>query len=233
MTMHWQPPGFGPRRWTKANAYVVTGGGGGGGSRGFVLGVIGCAIAIGIGTGAMLARTDPPLPAIEAPLGEESAAKAVQPAIETIIPEVAPDPADAEWAGRAVAVTSSRTSTSSARTGGAAIRFGYCHAGGGTNCVIDGDTFRIGGEKVRIAGIDTPETHPPRCAREAQLGEAATRQLQAMLNSGAVTMTGIGRNRDKYGRLLRNVAVDGQDVGAALIAAGVAREYAGGRRPWC
>jgi endonuclease YncB( thermonuclease family) len=57
--------------------------------------------------------------------------------------------------------------------------------------------------------------------------------LRALLNSGAVTMSGIGRDRDVYGRLLRNVSVNGTDVGAAMVGAGVAREYAGGRRSWC
>jgi endonuclease YncB( thermonuclease family) len=99
--------------------------------------------------------------------------------------------------------------------------------------VVDGDTFYIGGEKVRIAGIDAPETHPSRCADEARLGNAATEQLHALLNSGAVTMTPIDRDRDRYGRLLRNVAVNGADVGAALISTGVAREYGGVRRSWC
>jgi endonuclease YncB( thermonuclease family) len=48
-----------------------------------------------------------------------------------------------------------------------------------------------------------------------------------------VTTTGIDRDRDVYGRLLRNVSVNGRDVGATLISEGVARAYAGGRRPWC
>lgn len=93
--------------------------------------------------------------------------------------------------------------------------FGFCHVGGGTNCVVDGDTFYIGGDKVRIAGVDAPETHDYRCASELALGRQATEKLQAMLNSGAVTMTSIDRDRDRYGRLLRNVAVEGQDVGEA------------------
>lgn len=130
-------------------------------------------------------------------------------------------------AGPAVAPVTANPSAGSVNS------FGYCHTGGGTNCVVDGDTFYIGGAKVRIAGIDAPETHPPRCSREAQLGDQATQKLQALLNSGAVTMTGIGRDRDTYGRLLRNVAVDGKDVGDALIAAGVAREYGRGRPGWC
>ncbi|MES2137283.1 MAG: thermonuclease family protein [Pseudomonadota bacterium] len=111
--------------------------------------------------------------------------------------------------------------------------FSYCKWGGGTNCVVDGDTFWIGGEKVRIAGIDAPETHPSRCDYEAQLGDQATEKLHALLNSGAVTMTSIDRDRDRYGRLLRDVAVNGADVGKAMVGAGVAREYGSGRRPWC
>lgn len=130
-------------------------------------------------------------------------------------------------AGPASAPVTASASTGSVHT------FGYCHTGGGTNCVVDGDTFYIDGAKVRIAGIDAPETHDYRCSSERALGDQATEKLQALLNSGTVTMTGIDRDRDTYGRLLRNVAVDGADVGEALIAAGVAREYGRGRRGWC
>lgn len=120
-----------------------------------------------------------------------------------------------------------------AASAGSGQAFGYCQWGGGTNCVVDGDTFWIAGDKVRIAGIDAPETHPPRCAYEATLGDQATEKLHALLNSGAVTMTAIDRDRDKYGRLLRNVAVNGADVGEAMVSAGVAREWVGHREPWC
>jgi endonuclease YncB( thermonuclease family) len=131
------------------------------------------------------------------------------------------------------AIRSGSPRASGARNDAVRAAFSYCKWGGGTNCVVDGDTFYIGGEKVRVAGIDAPETHPSRCADEARLGNAATEQLHALLNSGAVTMTSIDRDRDRYGRLLRNVAVDGADVGEAMVSSGVAREYAGGRRPWC
>lgn len=141
---------------------------------------------------------------------------------------------DEEWARQAEAVEASAGSGS--RSGGAdavRVRFGFCHVGGGRNCVVDGDTFYLQGDKVRIAGIDAPETHPPRCAYEAELGGRATERLRELLNSGAVTMTGIDRDRDRYGRLLRNVAVDGADVGQAMVSAGVARKYGSGRRGWC
>ena len=112
-------------------------------------------------------------------------------------------------------------------------RFGSCYSGGGRNCVVDGDTFWMNGVKIRIAGIDAPETHPPRCAREKELGFAASRRLRELLNSGPVTLTSIDRDKDRYGRKLRNVQVNGSDVGAELVSEGLARRYDGGRRPWC
>ena len=113
------------------------------------------------------------------------------------------------------------------------VTFGACKWGGGTNCVFDGDTFWIGGAKVRIAGIDAPETHDYGCPEELALGERAAARLRELLNSGAVSLSSIDRDRDRYGRLLRNAAVDGRDVGEALIGEGLARAYGGGRRSWC
>ncbi|WP_334654783.1 thermonuclease family protein [Sphingomonas panaciterrae] len=115
-----------------------------------------------------------------------------------------------------------------------AIRhFSLCHRGGGENCVVDGDTIWIGGEKVRLADIDTPETHPPRCAEEAALGEQATRRLQELLNTGPVTLADADRPTDRYGRRLAIVTRDGQSLGDTLIAEGLARPWEGRRRPWC
>ena len=112
-------------------------------------------------------------------------------------------------------------------------RFGLCHSGGGTNCVVDGDTFWFQGQKIRIADIDTPETHPPRCAEEARLGEAATQRLQALLNAGPFTLENIDRDTDGYGRALRTVSRDGASLGGVLVDEGLARWYGGGRQPWC
>ena len=111
--------------------------------------------------------------------------------------------------------------------------FSFCHIGGGTNCVVDGDTFWMDGQKIRIADIDTPETHPSRCADEARLGAQATSRLQALLNAGPVTLETIDRDTDTYGRALRIVTRDGQSLGAMLVAEGLARPWEGSRRPWC
>ena len=111
--------------------------------------------------------------------------------------------------------------------------FGFCHTGGGTNCVVDGDTLWLGGQKIRVADIDAPETHEPRCAQEQTLGDQATRRLRELLNNGAVSLQPNDRDEDKYGRKLRIVLVDGRSVGERLVDEGLARRYAGGRRPWC
>jgi len=112
-------------------------------------------------------------------------------------------------------------------------RFGLCHSGGGRDCVVDGDTFWFAGEKYRIADIDTPETHPARCAEEAALGDAATGRLRAWLNEGAFSLEETGRDTDRYGRKLRIVTRGGASVGSVLIDEGLARPWEGRRRGWC
>lgn len=111
--------------------------------------------------------------------------------------------------------------------------FGLCDDGGGADCVIDGDTFRFGGEKIRIADIDTPETHPPRCDHEARLGTRATYRTQALLNAGPFVLEPVDRDEDRYGRKLRVVKRDGESLGETLISEGLARPWEVARRPWC
>lgn len=112
-------------------------------------------------------------------------------------------------------------------------RFALCHSGGGSNCVVDGDTFWFAGDKYRIADIDTPETHPARCSEEAALGAAATGRLRDWLNAGAFSLESAGRDADLYGRKLRIVTRGGASVGSVLVAEGLARPWEGRRRPWC
>lgn len=113
-------------------------------------------------------------------------------------------------------------------------RFVRCRRGERVDCVVDGDTFRMGGDTIRIADIDTPETHPPRCAAEARKGEAATERMRELLSAGPFVMEPQPRARDKYGRKLAVVSRDGVSLGAQLVEEGLARPYAGGkRRGWC
>ena len=99
--------------------------------------------------------------------------------------------------------------------------------------MVDGDTIWFKGQNIRIADIDTPETHEPRCAEELALGNQATKRLHQLVNSGAVSLDTIDRDEDRYGRKLRIVEVNGVSVGDTLVGEGLARWYEGGRRPWC
>ena len=97
--------------------------------------------------------------------------------------------------------------------------------------VVDGDTLNIAGERVRIMGLDTPETSA-RCQREADLARQATAHMRQLV-AGGITLRRQGQ--DRYGRTLAVVYdARGQDVARLMIAAGLARPYGGGRRHgWC
>ena len=119
-------------------------------------------------------------------------------------------------------------------------QFTRCGPGRGEACVIDGDTFKLGQRKVRIIGIDAPETHPALCVREAELGEAATERLQGLLNEGPFDMTApVYGGKDRYGRDLRAISrqrPDGseQSIAADMRDSRLARRYLGGfKSGWC
>jgi endonuclease YncB( thermonuclease family) len=123
----------------------------------------------------------------------------------------------------------------STQSGDVRISFSMCgHGGLHHDCVIDGDTFYLGSQSIRVADIDAPETHPPRCDYEASLGARATNRLLSLLNAGPFTLQTIGsRDRDRYGRLLRVVIRGGRSLGGILVSEGLARPWTGHRRPWC
>lgn len=114
-------------------------------------------------------------------------------------------------------------------------QFTRCGRGRVRACVIDGDTFKLGTRRIRIIGIDAPETHPSRCADEAAKGEAATARLQALLNEGPFEMAGsrADMTTDRYGRDLRAILRDGRSIAEQLREEGLVRRYLGYRMPWC
>lgn len=115
----------------------------------------------------------------------------------------------------------------------ATLHFSNCGFGR-RNCVIDGDTFRIDGRKVRIADIDTPEISDPKCPSEYERGMQAKARLRELLNVGPIELAPIvGRDKDRFGRELRVVLRDGRSLGDQLVSEGLARTWTGRREPWC
>ncbi|WP_408585888.1 thermonuclease family protein [Novosphingobium sp.] len=96
--------------------------------------------------------------------------------------------------------------------------------------VHDGDTIRCGAERIRIANIDAPELpDSPKCQDrrrsyawcDYRKGYASRDALQRFLASGPARIDRIGQ--DKYGRTLARITIGGKDVGAVLVAQGLAK----------
>ena len=91
----------------------------------------------------------------------------------------------------------------------------------------DGDTFKA---TFRIANIDTPEIKGS-CDAERKLAARAKVFTANWLAKGLVTIKQTGV--DRYGRALALVSRDSEDLGEALIRAGLARPWKGRRENWC
>ena len=114
------------------------------------------------------------------------------------------------------------------------VRFSKCSTGTRENCVVDGDTLWIDGQKIRVADIDAPEISTPRCGSELALGNRATDRLIELVNDGPFELQAWpGRDTDRYGRKLRVLVRDGRSLGDRLVSEGLARTWSGRREPWC
>jgi len=89
---------------------------------------------------------------------------------------------------------------------------------------------------LRLDGVNTPEKRGKGVTEcEKKAGQKATNFTQRFLK-GVETVIVRGVRRGKYaGRVLGRIEVPGKgDLGQALIRAGLARPYDGGKRaPWC
>jgi len=110
--------------------------------------------------------------------------------------------------------------------------------------VIDGDTIEVNVHiwpqllqktKLRLIGINTPEKRGKKISDcEKKTGQKATNFTQKWLtNVKSVNVSEI--KLGKYaGRVLGKLSKNKQDLGKALIKAGHAKPYDGGKRkPWC
>ncbi|WP_406720469.1 thermonuclease family protein [Thioclava litoralis] len=91
--------------------------------------------------------------------------------------------------------------------------------------VVDGDTLDVAGRKIRIYGIDAPESKQT-CLRDNgqswPCGQDATAQMRK-LATGRVACT--GTQADRYGRLIARCEAHGVDLGAQMVAQGYALAY--------
>lgn len=87
----------------------------------------------------------------------------------------------------------------------------------------DGDSFRLGDERVRLLGIDAPElgqTCRDEEGRDWPCGQAARDRMASLLQGGPVDCR--PEEHDQYGRLLSTCTVAGQDLAMAMVSEGLA-----------
>lgn len=91
--------------------------------------------------------------------------------------------------------------------------------------LIDGDTLEIGGQAVRLADIDAPETGQ-RCQdgnRTYRCGEKALEALSALIAGQSVTCA--GDETDRYGRLIAHCRAGARDLNREMVRLGWAVAY--------
>ena len=86
------------------------------------------------------------------------------------------------------------------------------HDGDTVRCLDDGNTEH----KIRLTGIDAPETGQP-------FGTVSRDHLRQLVLRREVVVHEQGK--DKYGRTLARLEVDGKDVAATMVAEGLAWHY--------
>ena len=93
--------------------------------------------------------------------------------------------------------------------------------------VVDGDTIQImfdgKKERLRLIGIDTPESVHPDETKNTENGVLASEYTKSLLNGKKVSLEFDVEQRDQYGRLLAYVYLDGEMINKKLIKDGYAQ----------
>ncbi len=95
----------------------------------------------------------------------------------------------------------------------------------GQASVIDGDTIELHGQRIRLRGIDAPESGQL-CyigGKRWRCGKDAANVLADLIDRRPVACQ--ERDRDRYGRVVAVCRVAGQDLGAWLVGNGLALAY--------
>ncbi|MGB3831945.1 MAG: thermonuclease family protein [Mesorhizobium sp.] len=95
----------------------------------------------------------------------------------------------------------------------------------GTAFVVDGDTLAVAGQRVRLRGIDAPESRQTcrKAGAEYACGRQARQALVQAIAGRRVSCS--GSSLDRYGRLLGDCRAGDADLNRTQVAAGWAVAY--------
>ena len=93
--------------------------------------------------------------------------------------------------------------------------------------VVDGDTFVVNfdgtDEKVRLIGVDTPESVHKDKSKNTKEGKIASNYTTEKIQNKQVELEFDVQQRDKYGRILAYVYIDGNMLNKMLLEDGMAK----------
>lgn len=95
--------------------------------------------------------------------------------------------------------------------------------------VHDGDSLKV---TIRVENVDAPELQG-KCPAETRLARQAREFTAEWMARHAGKVEIRASKIDRYGRVVAVVSAGGEDLGEALVKAGLARRWAGRREPWC
>lgn len=96
----------------------------------------------------------------------------------------------------------------------------------GTVSVIDGDTVEISGERIRLYGIDAPESRQ-NCTKDGQpwrCGQDAAFAVADKIGLNPIECERKGKP-DRYGRTVAVCRLNGEDLNAWMVSQGWALAY--------
>ncbi|MFN7038989.1 MAG: thermonuclease family protein [Alphaproteobacteria bacterium] len=91
--------------------------------------------------------------------------------------------------------------------------------------IIDGDTFKIKGETIRLYGIDAPEKKQICHIRKTpwNCGVEAKEALKKIMNNRKISCT--PKSKDKYGRMTAICYADTTEINKSMVRLGYALAY--------
>jgi len=98
--------------------------------------------------------------------------------------------------------------------------------------VTDGDTIKIrgtsGGMTIRLVGIDAPEPSHKKREPGQPFSQQATKYLAGLVLNKTISLKEYGK--DRYGRTLAEVYLEGRNINIEMVKAGSAEVYRGDPR---